>query len=170
MAKKNGKATVKKSTKKKKAKPSNLKRSKTNQPPATTLQDIISTPRSDVGIVMHQCGCRHGDVGALRSFAKADAKYYSRQNKSLEGKSCLDCKLAVRKMESKAGSQRAVVYYCDEGIKGFDAPEEDPMKRELTCDLILCPNCEAKRRIEYNRADSGGRSSGVRKSRQRARV
>jgi hypothetical protein len=53
-------------------------------------------------------------------------------------------------MESTGRSQRAVVYYCDEGIKGFDAPDEDPMKSAVTCDLILCPNCEVKRRIEYN--------------------
>jgi hypothetical protein len=73
-------------------------------------------------------------------------------------------------MESTGRSQRAVVYYCDEGIKGFDAPGEDPMKSALTCDLILCPNCEAKRRIEYNKADSGRQSSGSRRSRQKTRV
>jgi hypothetical protein len=67
-------------------------------------------------------------------------------------------------MESNAGGQRAVVYYCNEGIKGSDAPEDDPMKSELTCDLILCPKCEAKRRIEYNKVNSERQSSGVKRS------
>jgi hypothetical protein len=90
------------------------------------------------------------------------------QTSFLEGRSCLDCELAVANMESNARSQRAVVFYCDGGIKGFDAPDEDPMKSALTCDLILCPECEAKQRIEYNRADSGHQSSGIRRSRQKA--
>jgi hypothetical protein len=56
------------------------------------------------------------------------------------------CQLAVANMESSARGRRAVVYYCNEGINGFDAPGDDPMKSALTCDLILCPKCEAKRR------------------------
>jgi hypothetical protein len=57
-------------------------------------------------------------------------------------------------MESNAHGRRAVVYYCDEGIKGFVAPpDDDPMKSALTCDLNLCPKCEAKRRIEYNKVN-----------------
>jgi hypothetical protein len=53
-------------------------------------------------------------------------------------------------MKSNARGQHAVVYYCHEGIKGFDATDDDPMKSALTCDLILCPKCEAKRRIKDN--------------------
>jgi hypothetical protein len=141
LAKKGKKATVKKSaTKSKKAKPSRPNESKTNQLPTTMLQDISGGGRSAEETVMHMCGCQHGDLSALRSFAKAIAKYCTRPNKFLEGRSCLDCKVTVTNMESTGHSQRAVVYYCDEGIKGFDAPDEDPMKSALTCDLILCPN------------------------------
>jgi hypothetical protein len=68
-------------------------------------------------------------------------------------------------MESNARGRRAVVYYCDEGINGFDAPEDDPMKSALNCDLILCPKCEAKRRIEYNKVHSERQSGGVKRSR-----
>jgi hypothetical protein len=34
----------------------------------------------------------------LRSFTKSDVKYYNRPNKFLEGRTCLDCKLAVTNM------------------------------------------------------------------------
>jgi hypothetical protein len=85
----------------------------------------------------------------------------------MEGMCCLDCPLAVPNIESNARGQRAVVYYCDEGIKGFDVPDDDPMKSELTCDLILCPKCEAKRRIEYNnKVDLERQSVGVKRSRR----
>jgi hypothetical protein len=161
LAKKGKKATVKKATKMKKAKPSRPNKIKTNQVPTTMLQDISVGPSTDEETVMYLCGCQHGDLSALRSFAKAIAKYYSRPNKFLEGRSCLDCKVAVTNMESTGRSQCAVVYYCDKGIKRFDTPDEDPMKSALTYDLILCPNCEAKRLIEYNKADSGRQSSDV---------
>ena len=44
---------------------------------------------------------------------------------SKEGRTCLDCKLTVTDMTNSKKSQRAVVFYCDEGIKGFDAPDDD---------------------------------------------
>jgi hypothetical protein len=67
-------------------------------------------------------------------------------------------------LESTGRSQRAVVYNCNEGIKDL------MNKSALTCDLILCPNCEAKRHIEYNKADySGQQSSGFRRSRQKTK-
>jgi hypothetical protein len=116
------------------------------------------------------CGCRHGDLSEVKSFAKALATYYSRPNKFMEGRCCLDCRLAVPNMESNARGRRAVVYYCDEGIKGFDAPDDDPMKSALTCDLILCPKCEAKRRIEYNKVNSERQSGGVKRSRRQTGV
>jgi hypothetical protein len=73
-------------------------------------------------------------------------------------------------MESDARGQRAVVCYCDECIEGFDAPDDDPMKSALTCDLILCPKCEAKRRIEYNKVNSERQSGGVKRSRRQTGV
>jgi hypothetical protein len=115
-------------------------------------------------------GCQHGDLGEVKSFAKAMATYYSRRNKFMEGRCCLDCWLAVPNMESHARGRRAVVYYCDEGIKGFDAPDDDPMKSELTCDLILCLKCEAKRRLEYNKVNPEHQSGGVKRSRRQTGV
>jgi hypothetical protein len=116
------------------------------------------------------CGCRHGDLSEVKSYAKAMASYYSHPNKFMEGRCCLDCQLAVTNMESNARGRRAVVYYCDEGIKGFDAPYDDPMKSALTCDLILCPKYEAKRRIEYNKVNSERQGGGVKRSRRQTGV
>jgi hypothetical protein len=111
-----------------------------------------------------------GDLSEVKSFAKAMATYYSHSNKFMESRSCLDCQLAVTNMESNAHGRRAVVYSCDEGIKGFDAPDDDPMKSALTCDLILCPKCEAKRCIEYNTVNSERQSGGVKRCRRQTGV
>jgi hypothetical protein len=53
-------------------------------------------------------------------------------------------------MRAKGHRQKSVVFYCDQGIKGFDAPEDDEMKGELTCDLVLCPQCETTRRSAFD--------------------
>jgi hypothetical protein len=157
-------------SKKRKAKPKKAKEKDTRRPAETALQDTSNTPEVAEETAVHLCGCRHGDLSEVKSFAKAMAMYYSRPNKSMEGRCCLDCQLAVTNMESNARGRRAVVYYCDEGIKGFDAPDDDPMKSALTCDLILCPKCEAKRRIEYNKINSERQSRGVHRSRRQTGV
>jgi hypothetical protein len=48
-----------------------------------------------------------------------------------------------------------MVFYYDQGIKGFGAPDDDPLKGKLTCDLVLCPECEAKQCLTFERKDSG---------------
>jgi hypothetical protein len=52
-------------------------------------------------------------------------------------------------------SHKAVVFYCDEGIKGFDAPSNDPMKEELTCNLVLCSPCMVIRRVSFEKEKAG---------------
>jgi hypothetical protein len=167
---KSAKAKTTNASKKRKAKPKKANENGTSQPGKAVLQDTTNTPQVAKETAIGLCGCRHGDLGEVKSFAKAMAVYYSRPNKFMEGRCCLDCQLAVPSMESNARGRRAVVYYCDEGIKGFDAPDDDPMKSELTCDLILCPKCEAKRRIEYNRVNSERQSGGVKRSRRQTGV
>ncbi len=167
---KSAKAKTTNASKKRKAKPKKANEKDTSRPAETVLQDTSNTPQVAKETAIRLCGCRHGDLGEVKSFAKAMATYYSRPNKFMEGRCCLDCRLAVPNMESNARGRRAVVYYCDEGIKGFDAPDDDPMKSELTCDLILCPKCEAKRRIEYNRVNSERQSGGVKRSRRQTGV
>jgi hypothetical protein len=170
LAVKSAKAKTTNESKKRKAKPKKANENGTSQPGKAVLQDTTNTPQVANETAIRLCGCRHGDLGEVKSFAKAMAAYYSRPNKFMEGTCCLDCRLVVPNMESNAGGQRAVVYYCDEGMKGFDAPEDDPMKSELTCDLIMCPKCEAKRRIEYNKVNSERHSGGVKRSRQQTGV
>ena len=167
---KSAKAKTTNASKKRKAKPKKANENGTSQPGKAVLQDTTNTPQVAKETAIGLCGCRHGDLGEVKSFAKAMAVYYSRPNKFMEGRCCLDCQLAVPSMESNARGRRAVVYYCDEGIKGFDAPDDDPMKSELTCDLILCPKCEAKRRIEYNKVNSERQSGGVKRSRRQTGV
>ena len=167
---KSAKAKTTNASKKRKAKPKKANENGTSQPGKAVLQDTTNTPQVAKETAIGLCGCRHGDLGEVKSFAKAMAVYYSRPNKFMEGRCCLDCQLAVPSMESNARGRRAVVYYCDEGIKGFDAPDDDPMKSELTCDLILCPKCEATRCIEYNRVNSERQSGGVKRSRRQTGV
>jgi hypothetical protein len=137
LATKTAKAKTTNASKKRKAKPKKEKEKDTSRPAETVLQDTSNTPQVAKETAIRLCGCWHGDLSEVKSFAKAVATYYSRPNKFMEGRCCLDCRLAVPNMESNARGRRAVVYYCDEGIKGFDAPDDDPMKSALTCDLIL---------------------------------
>jgi hypothetical protein len=99
---------------------------------------------------IHECGCRHGDLSSLKSFTRVEVAYYTSPNRFLAGETCLDCKRAVVQMKATTGNQSAMVLYCEEGIKGFGAPHDDPMKAKLTCDLTLCPECEATRRVTFS--------------------
>jgi hypothetical protein len=92
---------------------------------------------------IYVCGCLHGNLSALKSFTKSEVMYYTHPNWLLEGQVCLDCKHAILDIRPAKVGQRAMVFYCDEGIKGFNVPDDDPLKDELTCDLVLCPQCEA---------------------------
>jgi hypothetical protein len=170
VATKTAEAKTTNANKKRKAKPKKANEKDTSRPAETILQDMSNTPEVAEETTIRLCGCRYGDLSEVKSFAKAMATYYSRPNKFMEGTCCLDCRLAVPNMESNACGRRAVVYYCDEGIKGFDAPDDDPMKSALTCDLILCLKCEARRRIEYNKVNSERQSGGIKRSRRQTGV
>jgi hypothetical protein len=130
------------------------------QEPTSILHNLVHTNNTrQVETTIQLCGCRHGDLSALKSFTKTEAIYYTQPGKYLEVMKCLDCKRTVMEMKPAARGQRpAVVFYCDQGIKGHDAPDDDAMKAELTCDLVLCPQCEAIRRIAFEKETAGGRS------------
>jgi hypothetical protein len=138
---------------------------KKNTPKATPDEPVQATTKLTEEI--HECGCRHGDLSSLKSFTRAEVRYYTSPNRFLAEEGCLDCKMGVKLMKSSAGNRSAVVFYCDEGIKGFGAPDDDPMKAKLTCDLILCPECEARRRVTYEMKDSGRPGGGRKRSRQK---
>jgi hypothetical protein len=120
---KTAKAKTTNASKKRKAKPKKANEKDASRPAETVLQDTSNTPQVAEETAIRLCGCRHGDLSEVKSFAKAMATYYSRPNKFMEGRCCLDCRLAVPNIDSNACGQRAVVYYCDEGITGFDAPD-----------------------------------------------
>jgi hypothetical protein len=65
-------------------------------------------------------------------------------------------------MKAATGNQSAAVFHCDQGIKGFGAPANNPMKAKVNCDLILYPECEAKRRVTFELTDSGRPGGGRR--------
>jgi hypothetical protein len=130
---------------------------------APVLHDITTTSNTSngqLGPTIQLCGCHHGDLSALKSFTtKAKAAYYTRPNRFLAGMGCLDCKQAVMEMQPAARHQQAaVVFYCDQGIKGHNVPADDKMKAELTCNLVLCPQSKAIRRIDFEKETAGGRS------------
>ncbi len=116
------------------------------------------------------CGCRHGDLSALKSFSKAEALHYIRPNKFLDQKGCLDCKRLAVEMKTVSKCLRAVVFYCDQGIKGFDAPDDDQMKLELSCDLVLCPQCEATRCLTFETVNDGQQSRGSKRNKQQSKT
>ena len=154
-------------TQTKRAKVVSKARTKKITPPGNVeIQAITEESLKKSGTLIHFCGCRHGDLSALKSFNKSNATYYTRPNRYLEAGSCLDCKQNVEDMKSIGSRQGAVVFYCDEGIKGFGAPDDDPMKEELTCDLVLCPQCEASRRVKYELGESGITARGRKSRRQ----
>jgi hypothetical protein len=122
------------------------------------LPTAINTKTSTLPIkpTIKLCGCPHdGDLAALKSFNKAFTTYYTRPNRFLENMKCLDCHSAVVTMLTEASGKKAVVHYCDEGIKGFDAPSDDPMKTELICDLVLCPPCQTVRQNTFEKENEG---------------
>ncbi len=137
------------------------KRNKTTAPatkskaqPEAALQDNTNGQVKTTE-TMHVGGCRHGDLNAMKCMKKAEALHYIRPNKFLEDTGCLDCKKRVVDMQPAASNTRVVLYYCDQGIKGYDAPDNDEMKAELICNLVLGAQCEAVRRIAFD-ASSGG--------------
>jgi hypothetical protein len=160
---------------KKKAAPARKKQQrpvKKNTPKESKKNEMQQEPvqtTTELRDVIHESGCRHGDLGSLNSFTRAEVAYYTSPHRFLAGESCLDCKMAVEQMKATAGNRSAMVFYCDEGIKGFGAPDDDPMKAKLTCDLILCPACEAKRRVTFELKDSG-RPGGGRNRRGKRRL
>jgi hypothetical protein len=132
----------------------------------TTEKDTATKPNE---VTLKLCGCRHGDLGALKSFNKASTTYYTRRNRYLEKMDCLDCGDPVVALLVGAPKQKPVVFYCDEGIKGFDAPINDPMKQALTCNLVLCPPCEAQRRTTFEQEDTGRGGRGRKRTQQSAK-
>jgi hypothetical protein len=102
LATKTAKAKTTNAGKKRKGKPKKANEKGASRPGKAVLQDTTNTLQVAKGTAIRLCGCQHGDLGEVKSLAKAMATYYSRPNKFMEGRCCLDCRLAVPNMESNA--------------------------------------------------------------------
>jgi hypothetical protein len=107
-------------------------------------QNKMMTAERKLGTKIHLCGCQHSHPNSFKSFTKVEAAHYIGPHKFLEGGSCLDCMLAVGKTKSNSHRQEAMLFYCDQSIKGFCTPYDDLWKGKLTSDLVLCPDCESR--------------------------
>jgi hypothetical protein len=116
LATKTLKAKTTNASKKRKGKPKKANEKGKSWPGETVLQDTTHTTQVAKETAIRLCGCRHGDLGEVKSFAKAMATYYSRPNKFMEGRYCLDCRLAVPNMESNARGRRAVVMRASKDV------------------------------------------------------
>jgi hypothetical protein len=130
---------------------------KSKEQPKAALQDITNG-QVKTTVTMHVGGYRHGDLNAMKCMKKVEALHYIRPNKFLEDTGCLgDCKKVVVDMQPAASNTQVVLNYCDQGINGYDAPDDDEMKAELIiCNLVLCAQCKSVRRIAFD-ASSGWR-------------
>jgi hypothetical protein len=97
---------------------------KTKHQPIADREDITHEQVRTTG-TMHVSGCRHGDLNTMKSMAKAEALHDIRPNKFLADKGCLDCKKTVVDMQPAASNQQIVLYYCDQGVKGYNATDTE---------------------------------------------
>jgi hypothetical protein len=74
VATKTAEATTTNASKKRKTKPKKAKEKGTRRPAETVLQDTSNTPEVSDKTAARLCGCRHGDLSEVKSFAKAMAK------------------------------------------------------------------------------------------------
>jgi hypothetical protein len=98
-------------------------------------------------------GCVHCDLLELKMMEPNRIKHYLKRHEFLERAQCAgDCAKSIKAIHTVA--PKSHIYYCDEGKKGFDAPEEDPLKMFLDCGLVLCLACHGTRSAAYDLANS----------------
>ena len=97
-------------------------------------------------------GCVHGDLLELKVMEPSHIRHYLKSGQFLELEKCADCKGNIRSIHLTA--PKTNLFYCDETLKGFHAPEADPIKKGLECRLILCSPCHALREVRYAPAHS----------------
>ena len=110
---------------------------------------IVPTPVAvPPGPPKNKCqGCVHGDLLELKVMEPSHIRHYLKSGQFLELEKCADCKGDIRSIHLT--SPKTNLFYCDETLKGFHAPEADPIKKGLECRLILCSPCHALREVRY---------------------
>ena len=144
------------------AKPSVSKRKR-----KTSARVPIGTTRANVSAspAKKKCqGCIHGDLLAMTVMEGCHVKHYLKPGEFLEHASCAGkCKNTIKSIYRAA--PRAKLYFCDNIIKGFRAPDNDPGKSDLDCGLILCVPCQANCRVQHNQEHGSDGSTKRRSSR-----
>lgn len=93
-------------------------------------------------------GCIHCDLLELKEMEPKDIRYYLKPDRLLNLASCAGvCKARIHAIYQAAPKDN--LFYCDETLKGFYAPENDDIKKGLECNLILCAPCRALRFLQY---------------------
>jgi hypothetical protein len=111
-------------------------------------------------------GCIHGDLLEMTVMESRHIKHYLKPQELLEKASCAGkCHDTIKNIHQAAPKSK--LYFCDEIIKGFRAPDDDPCKSDLECGLILCVPCHADREVQYN-LERGNSNSAHRRSSRRA--
>jgi hypothetical protein len=120
-----------------------------------------------VGPPKSKCqGCIHGDLLEMTVMESPHIKHYLKPQEFLEEASCAGkCNKTIKHIHQ--ATPKAKLYFCDEMIKGFRAPDTDPCKAALECGLILCVPCHAARGVQYN-LERGNSNSTHRRSSRRA--
>ena len=120
------------------------------KPIKTKSTIIVPTPRClEIVPVKNTCqGCVHGDLLELKVMEPVHIKYYLKNEGFLASAKCAgDCQMSIQ--EIFIAAPKANLCYCDENNKGFYAPDNDPLKADMECGLILCSPCHATRQEKY---------------------
>lgn len=138
--------------------------------PKRRRTDLVpNAPAALPGPAKNKCqGCPHGDLLEMKLMETRDVSYYVKPHEFLEHATCAgECKKTIKHIHQS--SKRATLYFCDEALKGFRAPEDDLNKPGLECGLILCVPCHTKRAIQYA-LDHGTKGTSNRRNSRRGTI
>jgi hypothetical protein len=110
-------------------------------------------------------GCVHGDLLDMTVMEPRHIRHYLEPSRFLEWATCAgDCANPIKQILLAAPSEN--LYYCDVGLKGFNAPDDDLNKKGMECGLVLCTPCHAKRAVLYDQEKSKNGRGNRRSSRR----
>ena len=113
-------------------------------PLVTNVPPILKGPATNKCLGYPHCNLLDMIImvpGHIKCYIKTPAQY-------LWFATCAgDCKKPIRDIVEE--SSKESLYFCDIGLKGFYAPDDDPKKASMECEMILCVPCHAKRQVQY---------------------
>ena len=148
------------------ANPPKKKQKRNAVAPALIVTTIASLPASPPKTKCQ--GCIHRDLLEMTVMDPRHIKIYIKPEEFLENARCAGkCKETIWNIHK--ATPKAKLYYCDDMITGFRAPDADPGKSALECGLVLCVPCHADRELKCNLESGNGDSTHRRSSRRPAR-